>query len=271
MCDTKFDTSAPLWWDSNFISGELLQPDESGDTSTLLSTDPVTGTNSYYLPSFFYADDSDPSYSPAVSPNDLAFSLGDYFSAPISTSPEAVTPPLSPTGKRARRRPSSASTKSSLHPSPRSSSTTFASEQRQHSPNMSTSDCIAVSPASTRLRSAKRSKTAQKSPPAEIAEDLPEDKRRARHNHNLVEKKYREHLNRQFERLLSTLCSISQISDSNSHGLDGQPSNLSKAAVLDLACRTIQSLVEEKQSLVHEIQWLKQQGAIKSLPEMIAL
>ena len=270
------------------MSGEPFQLDNLIDPSTLLVTDSAMDTSSFYLPSFFCTDDSDLSYSPTMSPDDLMHIPGDCVSmptcvSPVALSPEAASgsPPVllfeqqSPIAKEAERRQSPTPAENGMQRSSRrSSSTTSGSERRRRSSNNNTSSAIAASPASPKLRSSKRSKATKKSPPSP-AEDLPEDRRKARHSHNLVEKRYREHLNQQFERLLSALLSTSQGNDGDSNGPADQPENLSKAAVLDLARRTIQSLADEKRSLAQQIAWLKQRGAaanvnIESLPEMMA-
>ncbi|KAK4228601.1 hypothetical protein QBC38DRAFT_151404 [Podospora fimiseda] len=100
---------------------------------------------------------------------------------------------------------------------------------------------------------------AQPSPPADDddEDDLTPEERRARRNHNLVEKQYRNRLNAQFERLLAVL-PLDHYRGSSEHGEHGcntlassilDEKRMSKAEVLDLAVRRIRMLEAEKERM----------------------
>ncbi|KAK4663277.1 hypothetical protein QC763_607150 [Podospora pseudopauciseta] len=88
-------------------------------------------------------------------------------------------------------------------------------------------------------------------------DDLTPEERRARRNHNLVEKQYRNRLNAQFERLLAVL-PLEQYKGGHlgqGESCDGfatDEKRMSKAEVLDLATRRIKALEMEKERLNRE-------------------
>ncbi|CAK7226249.1 hypothetical protein SEUCBS140593_006174 [Sporothrix eucalyptigena] len=84
------------------------------------------------------------------------------------------------------------------------------------------------------------------------AENLTSEERRARQNHNIVEKQYRNRLNSQFERLLSILPANQMDGGSDMVGgraVEPDDRRMSKAEVLDLARRRIHALENEIQQL----------------------
>ena len=75
----------------------------------------------------------------------------------------------------------------------------------------------------------------------------------SRKSHNQVEKKYRDRLNEQFERLLAALA----VSSQEGEGLDEDGLRpLSKSAVLGLARRRLLTLEKENRMLVGEVERL---------------
>src|SRR3569833_328176 len=78
-----------------------------------------------------------------------------------------------------------------------------------------------------------------------------DQRREARNTHNLIEKKYRDHLNREFELLLSTL--VHMRSDKAS---EDEVRTLSKAAVLKLARQTLARLESLNRMLNCEVERL---------------
>ncbi|KAK3687567.1 hypothetical protein B0T22DRAFT_132266 [Podospora appendiculata] len=92
---------------------------------------------------------------------------------------------------------------------------------------------------------------------------LTPEERRARHNHNVVEKQYRNRLNVQFERLLAALpTAAEQKADGDGpYDMDGRARDscamvdekrLSKAEVLDMATRRIKALEKGRRHLQQE-------------------
>lgn len=114
-----------------------------------------------------------------------------------------------------------------------------------------------------------------KSPKEDIDEgsSLSMEKRRQRHSHNLVEKQYRNRLNSKFDRLLAAL-PVDQRIDSGKTRKKGSSSvgdggdadhdaaieeqRMSKAEILDLATKRIQTLEQEKRELQEECNELMQ-------------
>ncbi|KAK4457857.1 hypothetical protein QBC42DRAFT_278043 [Cladorrhinum samala] len=99
--------------------------------------------------------------------------------------------------------------------------------------------------------------TTQPSPTAEAEDEdeLTPEERRARRNHNLVEKQYRNRLNAQFERLLAVL-PIDQYRHCNANVTENgritsilDDKRMSKAEVLDLAVRRIRTLEADKERM----------------------
>ncbi|KAK0654329.1 hypothetical protein QBC41DRAFT_59232 [Cercophora samala] len=93
-------------------------------------------------------------------------------------------------------------------------------------------------------------------PSASDDDDLTPEERRARRNHNLVEKQYRNRLNAQFERLLAVL-PLDQhkgghLGQGGGDGFATDEKRMSKAEVLDLATRRIKALEMEKERLNRE-------------------
>ncbi|KAK4189431.1 hypothetical protein QBC35DRAFT_141145 [Podospora australis] len=103
-------------------------------------------------------------------------------------------------------------------------------------------------------------------------DDLTPEERRARRNHNRVEKQYRNRLNNQFERLLAVLpldqCKGGHVvHDGNGYSSDEK--RMSKAEVLDLATRRIKALEVDRERLQKEREELMRNidvmaGAIKA-------
>ncbi|KAK4176982.1 hypothetical protein QBC36DRAFT_141616 [Triangularia setosa] len=87
-------------------------------------------------------------------------------------------------------------------------------------------------------------------------DDLTPEERRARRNHNLVEKQYRNRLNAQFERLLAVLPleqhKGSHLGQGSCDAFATDEKRMSKAEVLDLATRRIKALEMEKERLHRE-------------------
>lgn len=81
------------------------------------------------------------------------------------------------------------------------------------------------------------------------AESLTSEERRARQNHNVVEKQYRNRLNSQFERLLSILPANQMEGAEMGRAMEFDERRMSKAEVLDLARRRIHALENEIQQL----------------------
>jgi hypothetical protein len=81
------------------------------------------------------------------------------------------------------------------------------------------------------------------------AESLTSEERRARQNHNIVEKQYRNRLNSQFERLLSILPANQMEGVESGRTVEFDERRMSKAEVLDLARRRIHALENEVQQL----------------------
>ncbi|KAL1898149.1 hypothetical protein Sste5346_003551 [Sporothrix stenoceras] len=81
------------------------------------------------------------------------------------------------------------------------------------------------------------------------AESLTSEERRARQNHNIVEKQYRNRLNSQFERLLSILPANQMEGAEMGRTVEFDERRMSKAEVLDLARRRIHALENEIQQL----------------------
>ncbi|EFX02316.1 helix-loop-helix DNA-binding domain containing protein [Grosmannia clavigera kw1407] len=80
-------------------------------------------------------------------------------------------------------------------------------------------------------------------------DSLTSEERRARQNHNVVEKQYRNRLNIQFERLLAILPANQTDSDGASRHGEFDDRRMSKAEVLDMARRRIHSLEQERKQL----------------------
>ena len=127
----------------------------------------------------------------------------------------------------------------------------------------------AVTSHKSKLRSASRSSKNIVPRPSESAEE-----RKTRNSHNMVEKQYRNRLNAQFESLLNALPDSvkSPAGTSGSGGeSDGAPGasghlgerRLSKAEVLDMSRRYIQSLESQRDRLEQEREGL--QGDISRL------
>ncbi|KAK0743678.1 hypothetical protein B0T18DRAFT_188764 [Schizothecium vesticola] len=119
-----------------------------------------------------------------------------------------------------------------------------------------------VTKSTPKLRTAarKQRKAAEKplvpSPSDDAA--LTPDERRARRNHNIVEKQYRNRLNAQFERLLAVLPSEHQRTPGDD-SRDAEESHdtasdrrMSKAEVLEVATRRIKALEVERRRLYRE-------------------
>ncbi|KAK3323854.1 hypothetical protein B0T19DRAFT_215086 [Cercophora scortea] len=123
--------------------------------------------------------------------------------------------------------------------------------------------------ASRRPKSQRKASVASSlSPSIDDAEEaemmlLTPEERRARHNHNVVEKQYRNRLNVQFERLLAALpTAADQRADADAlYDMDGRApescavvdeKRLSKAEVLDMATRRIKALEKERRHLQQE-------------------
>jgi len=124
-------------------------------------------------------------------------------------------------------------------------------------------------------RRGSRGATTSSEPDSNAADDVTPEEFRARRNHNLVEKQYRNRLNAQFERLLSVLPSEQQ--RQTSYGGDGfagsggsggddegttgrvvDDKRMSKAEVLDVATRRIKELEMERRQLQRERRELMQ-------------
>ncbi|KAK4235750.1 hypothetical protein C8A03DRAFT_46159 [Achaetomium macrosporum] len=94
-----------------------------------------------------------------------------------------------------------------------------------------------------------------RSPPTD-EDDLTPEERRARRNHNLVEKQYRNRLNAQFERLLAVLpvdeCRTRAGGMDRVESSGADEKRMSKAEVLDLATRRIRTLEVERNQLLRE-------------------
>lgn len=112
----------------------------------------------------------------------------------------------------------------------------------------------------TRKSSRKSTRTSAASP-SEVESNTPDEQatpeeQRARRNHNLVEKQYRNRLNAQFERLLSVLPTDQQRRPGRSGDEDGSGGSddkrMSKAEVLDCATRRIKELESERHYLQQE-------------------
>ena len=114
-----------------------------------------------------------------------------------------------------------------------------------------------------KLRTAARKarKAAAKPPvPSSSSSDaaLTPDERRARRNHNIVEKQYRNRLNAQFERLLAVLPSEHQRTpgddtrDAEESHDTASDRRMSKAEVLEVATRRIKALEIERRRLYRE-------------------
>lgn len=126
-----------------------------------------------------------------------------------------------------------------------------------------TAPLIPQAPKSTpKLRTAARKarKVAAKPPVSSPSDDatLTPDERRARRNHNIVEKQYRNRLNAQFERLLAVLPSENQRNPGDD-SRDAEESHdtasdrrMSKAEVLEVATRRIKALEVERRRLYRE-------------------
>ncbi|KAJ9150657.1 hypothetical protein NKR23_g3587 [Pleurostoma richardsiae] len=105
----------------------------------------------------------------------------------------------------------------------------------------------------SKLRSASRTSKNTVHRPSETA-----DERKSRNSHNLVEKQYRNRLNAQFESLLDALPDPMRAPSSGAADGSGMQSfdfgekRVSKAEVLDLARRHIQSLERERDALERE-------------------
>ncbi|CAK7272780.1 hypothetical protein SEPCBS119000_005303 [Sporothrix epigloea] len=89
------------------------------------------------------------------------------------------------------------------------------------------------------------------------AETLTLEERRVRQNHNIVEKQYRNRLNSQFERLLSILPANRGDGHDAGRPVDFDDRRMSKAEVLKLARRRINSLNDEIQKLNTESENLR--------------
>ncbi|OAA65606.1 helix-loop-helix DNA-binding domain containing protein [Niveomyces insectorum RCEF 264] len=101
------------------------------------------------------------------------------------------------------------------------------------------------------------------SSPDPNAENLTSEERRARQNHNVVEKQYRNRLNAQFERLLAILpANESNASEGSTRHGDFDDRRMSKAEVLELARRRIHSLEQERKQLRAERQNLLENVSI---------
>ncbi|KAI1406609.1 hypothetical protein F4819DRAFT_493491 [Hypoxylon fuscum] len=113
----------------------------------------------------------------------------------------------------------------------------------------STSSASASNASKSRLRSASRtSKNTHHNPPASVEEQ------KNRETHNQVEKQYRNRLNAHFESLLDALPETMQAGEGDEEGeaLDMTDRRVSKAEVLDMARRHIQSLERECAALEGE-------------------
>jgi len=103
----------------------------------------------------------------------------------------------------------------------------------------------------TTLRTSKKSEIKTGRGAAKSATDKAQSP--GRKSHNQVEKKYRDRLNDQFERLLTTLA----VSAAEGEGLDEEGLRpLSKSAVLGLARRRLMTLEKENRMLTTEVERL---------------
>ncbi len=107
----------------------------------------------------------------------------------------------------------------------------------------------------TKLRTSRRAK-----PPARNKQPLSKGdtdaKQRVRAGHNQVEKQYRERLNAQFEQLVDALAAAGAPGGADEDDDDDKSRSLSKAAVLELARRTLRKLDRENRSLSSQVEHL---------------
>ena len=103
-----------------------------------------------------------------------------------------------------------------------------------------------------KMRGAKRDKVRKQAPPPA----LPASQQRARDSHNLVEKKYRNRLNQEFELLLTALTRRGSESGSSDGGGFDESRAFTKTAVLKLARQTLQDLEDRNRMLSSEIKSL---------------
>ncbi|KAH7302974.1 hypothetical protein B0I35DRAFT_447433 [Stachybotrys elegans] len=78
-----------------------------------------------------------------------------------------------------------------------------------------------------------------------------------RMRHNTVEKKYRNRLNDLFDQLASVLLEISGKHVSAEEESQSKCHTLTKASILQMACRNLEDLIKVKQALQEEIRWLR--------------
>ncbi|KAK1755460.1 hypothetical protein QBC47DRAFT_189728 [Echria macrotheca] len=154
-----------------------------------------------------------------------------------------------------------------------SPATNGAVSTRAKANNAKTTPKLRTASRKTRKSPARRSSRGATSPSeadTNAAEDITPEDLRARRNHNLVEKQYRNRLNAQFERLLAVLPSEQQRQSSSGYGGDGfggggdgdddegpaagvvDDKRMSKAEVLDVATRRIKDLESERRRLQRE-------------------
>ncbi|KAH7303756.1 hypothetical protein B0I35DRAFT_446281 [Stachybotrys elegans] len=78
-----------------------------------------------------------------------------------------------------------------------------------------------------------------------------------RMRHNTVEKKYRNRLNNLFDQLASILLEIAGKHVSAEEESQSKCHTLTKASILQMACRNLEDLIKAKQALQEEIHWLR--------------
>ncbi|KAK5657843.1 hypothetical protein OQA88_2916 [Cercophora sp. LCS_1] len=185
------------------------------------------------------------------------FSAGSYMSPGLGAETDSETDPFSPvdplpgldhmTGQWSWSQPSSPS----LGPDSTPSSTQAARASATRSSKSSRSKAQAKLRTASRKprKSDKSSRSASSPSEGDAGEDnVTPEELRARRNHNLVEKQYRNRLNAQFERLLAVLPADQR----GGQGDSEDSKRMSKAEVLDVATRRIKELEVERRRLLKE-------------------
>lgn len=282
-CDTDVSSS---WWDADLISlsypfrlsdtfapAEQLQLDNLLDDSMQIP-DPKSDSSSTcsYLPSP-YTPDPDWASSVPTTPDIPSQVLDDYPFLPACVSPVApshtavaaaasqsaygVTEVQPRDGSPPTRRP--VQNEKEVRRGRLSNRRASVGGKRYRSfQATSDGDGLATTPASPDGAGRKRSpmlrsfKTRRRSSLEKSASAGDAEQRRGtRSRHNLVEKKYREHLNRQFTLLLAVLPTAQTEDDDDTPPDESRA--LSKASVLELARLTVRNLEKQVRSLNEEV------------------
>lgn len=285
------------WADGLPYSPDVFIEDRSFDYFSMFSTNNSNNNAAAPVHNDFMSWPAAQPFAHTASPaNCFGFPDNDYLSEGGAASPGELTDGSSPRGssssssdrKRDRaddsdssaaEEPESPRAAKKTRPSPRFGKAAAKAPGRRSTSTTTTASSPTSAKPSVGLRTAPRkpkpeaSKTSPSAAsPATPEEDLTAEEQRARQSHNLVEKKYRNRLNAQFEQLLAVLPADEQRDSKRGGSQDGEEKRMSKGDVLDLARRRIRALEDEKARLQAERQaLLEQSNAMRGLASPVLM